>query len=147
MRSTKSVRCPLLPGYCKQRFIFDFVLCCVVICFCFSRPYKLRWKGFSKRYDTWEEEKDVSCPDLIREFEIREDVSIKTNRFDGSVFISVDFMFVACVIAESGFDPFLLLLHERTIENLNRADSGPSIGCFAAVEKVDILPGVHLQPV
>uniref|UniRef100_A0AC35FIU8 Chromo domain-containing protein n=1 Tax=Panagrolaimus sp. PS1159 TaxID=55785 RepID=A0AC35FIU8_9BILA len=33
-----------------------------------DRKFKLRWKGFSSRHDTWEVEKNLDCPDLLNAF-------------------------------------------------------------------------------
>jgi len=33
-----------------------------------SREFLIHWKGFSHKDDTWEPEKNLSCPDLIEKF-------------------------------------------------------------------------------
>uniref|UniRef100_A0A914R180 Chromo domain-containing protein n=1 Tax=Panagrolaimus davidi TaxID=227884 RepID=A0A914R180_9BILA len=33
-----------------------------------ERKFKLRWKGFPSRFDTWELEKNLDCPDLLHAF-------------------------------------------------------------------------------
>jgi len=32
------------------------------------REFLIHWKGFSHKDDTWEPEKNLSCPDLIEKF-------------------------------------------------------------------------------
>lgn len=32
------------------------------------RQFLIRWKGFDEESDTWEQEKDLSCPQVIEEF-------------------------------------------------------------------------------
>jgi len=36
------------------------------------RQFLIRWKGYSESADTWENEKDLNCPKLIKEFLIKE---------------------------------------------------------------------------
>lgn len=33
-----------------------------------KRQYKIRWKGYGPDNDTWENEEDLSCPNIIKSF-------------------------------------------------------------------------------
>lgn len=33
-----------------------------------KRQFKIRWKGYEPDNDTWENEEDLSCPNLIKSF-------------------------------------------------------------------------------
>ena len=35
----------------------------------YGNEYKVRWKGFTKRYDQWVKEQDMNAPELIRQYE------------------------------------------------------------------------------
>lgn len=35
----------------------------------YGNEYKVRWKGFTKRYDQWVKEQDINAPELIKRFE------------------------------------------------------------------------------
>lgn len=49
-----------------------------------GRLFRIRWKGFSAKYDTWEPEKNLSCADIIEKFMSRmksqENVTFKELR-------------------------------------------------------------------
>lgn len=37
-----------------------------------SRQFLVRWKGYGESADTWENEKDLNCPELIQKFLAKE---------------------------------------------------------------------------
>uniref|UniRef100_A0A336LVR4 CSON002945 protein n=1 Tax=Culicoides sonorensis TaxID=179676 RepID=A0A336LVR4_CULSO len=45
--------------------------------------YKIRWKGYSAKDDTWEPKKSLSCPDKIKKYEENHDTSMKSNNKKG----------------------------------------------------------------
>lgn len=50
------------------------------------RQFLVRWKGYGESADTWENEKDLNCPELIEKFLAKEETklskigSIKTDK-------------------------------------------------------------------
>lgn len=42
--------------------------------------YKIRWKGYSAKDDTWEAKNSLSCPDIIKKYESSHDTSQKGKK-------------------------------------------------------------------